>query len=91
MIPAALGEAFDGPHRACPTAETGVTQDRVGVPSRWTVQAPQSACPQPNLVPVSPMMSRSTQSRGICGRDVDVVDGAVDGKAHARYPEGDDQ
>jgi hypothetical protein len=31
----------------------------------WTVQAPHSAIPQPNLVPVMPSTSRSTQSRGV--------------------------
>src|SRR5213592_4611566 len=48
-------------------AATGVTQERIGRPSRCTVQAPHSAAPQPNLVPVSPMTSRSTQSRGMSG------------------------
>ena len=37
------------------TVLTGVAQERVGRPSRWTVQAPHAAMPQPNLVPVSPM------------------------------------
>jgi hypothetical protein len=37
----------------CPaTALTGVTQERRASPSTWTVQAPQSETPQPNLVPV---------------------------------------
>jgi hypothetical protein len=31
----------------------------------WTVQAPHSAIPQPNLVPVMPSRSRNTQSRGV--------------------------
>ena len=31
------------------------------------VQAPHSAIPQPNLVPVMPSRSRSTQSRGVPG------------------------
>jgi hypothetical protein len=30
-----------------------------------TVQAPQSAMPQPNFVPVMPSTSRSTQSSGV--------------------------
>src|SRR5438105_15816806 len=46
-------------------AEIGVTHERDGVPSRCTVQAPQSAMPHPNFVPVSPSSSRSTQSRGV--------------------------
>src|ERR1700743_2049752 len=49
------------------TALTGSTQDRTALPSIWTVQAPHWAMPQPNLVPVMPRMSRSTQSRGISG------------------------
>src|SRR5215472_14638972 len=46
-------------------ALTGVTQERIGSPSRCTVQAPQSAMPHPYLVPVSPSTSRSTHSNGM--------------------------
>src|SRR3954462_13855681 len=35
-------------------ADTGNEQERVGVPSMCTVQAPHWAMPQPYLVPVSP-------------------------------------
>src|SRR5438876_10163468 len=49
------------------TAATGSTQVRVATPSRWTVQAPHCAMPQPNLVPVRPRLSRSTQGRGVSG------------------------
>src|SRR5256885_7234681 len=53
---------------AWPTAAlTGVTHDRRGMPSRFTVQAPHSAAPQPNLVPVMPSRSRKTHSRGMSG------------------------
>jgi nitrite reductase/ring-hydroxylating ferredoxin subunit len=49
-----------------PTAlDTGVMQDRIGRPSRWTVHAPHSATPQPNFVPVRPTTSRSTQRSGM--------------------------
>src|SRR5882762_6946075 len=34
------------------TAEIGKTHDRVATPSTCTVQAPHSAIPQPNFVPV---------------------------------------
>src|SRR6201988_3387218 len=44
-----------------------VMQERVASPSMCTVQAPQSAWPQPNFVPVSPSVSRSTQSNGVSG------------------------
>src|ERR1700759_3858822 len=44
-----------------------VWQDLVASPSRWIVQAPQAATPQPNLVPVSPRTSRRYQSTGIDG------------------------
>src|SRR4051812_12793118 len=44
---------------------TVVTQDRVATPSTCTVQAPHWAMPQPNLVPVMPSTSRSTQSSGV--------------------------
>ena len=36
------------------TALNGNTQERVAAPSMCTVQAPHSAMPQPNLVPVIP-------------------------------------
>jgi hypothetical protein len=48
-------------------AETGVTQERMGVPSRCTVQAPQRAIPQPYLMPVRRRSSRITQSNGRSG------------------------
>src|SRR5437899_12969494 len=46
-------------------AATGVTHDRIGCPSRCTVQAPQSAMPQPNFVPVRPTTSRSAHRMGM--------------------------
>src|SRR5882724_4801375 len=46
-------------------AESGVQQERLGAPSRWTVQAPHCATPQPYLVPVRPRRSRSTYSSGM--------------------------
>src|SRR5712692_8038883 len=49
------------------TADIWVWQERTGWPSRWTVQAPHSAMPHPNLVPVMPSESRNAQSRGILG------------------------
>ena len=50
---------------ALPTLSIVVMQDRAGAPSTCTVQAPQSAMPQPNLVPVMPKTSRRTQRRGV--------------------------
>ena len=49
---------------------TGVTHDRTASPSRWTVQAPHRAMPQPNLVPVRPSVSRMTHSSGVSSGDV---------------------
>src|SRR6266851_7778725 len=49
------------------TLEIGVIQERVISPLMCTVQAPQSAMPHPNLVPVMFKVSRRTQSRGISG------------------------
>ena len=49
------------------TLEIGVTQERTGCPLTWTVQAPHSAMPHPNLVPVMPRVSRNTHSSGIAG------------------------
>src|SRR5262245_21713331 len=51
--------------RAWPTLETGTWHERVGSPSRCTVQAPHWATPQPYLVPVNPSASRSTQRSGM--------------------------
>ena len=48
-----------------PRLSTVVMQERVASPSIWTVQAPQSAMPQPNFVPVIPSTSRRTQSSGV--------------------------
>src|SRR5438477_5908881 len=49
------------------TAESGVWQLRVGLPSTCTVQAPRSPMPQPTLVPIMSRKSRSTQRRGVSG------------------------
>ena len=51
-----------GRRRRC---RSGVTQERVATPSTCTVQAPQSATPQPNFVPVMPSTSRNTQRSGV--------------------------
>src|SRR5580765_8296002 len=48
-------------------AEIGVMQERMACPSTCTVQAPHSAAPQPNLVPVMPSVSRSAQRMGVLG------------------------
>jgi hypothetical protein len=42
-----------------------VIQERIATPSMCTVQAPHSATPHPNFVPVMPSTSRSTHSRGV--------------------------
>ncbi len=49
------------------TLEMGVMQERVASPLMCTVQAPHSAMPQPNFVPVMLRVSRSTQSKGMSG------------------------
>src|SRR5260370_33765666 len=56
------------------TVDSGVTQERIALPSRWTVHAPQSAIPQPNLVPGRPATSRTAHSRGMLGSASSVVD-----------------
>src|SRR5438093_8760632 len=48
-------------------ADTGITHERVALPSTCTVQAPQSAMPQPYLVPVRPTCSRIAHSSGVLG------------------------
>ena len=50
------------------TELTGVTHDRMGVPSTCTVQAPHSAMPHPYFVPINLAFSRMAQSRGTSGR-----------------------
>src|SRR5580692_12518953 len=49
------------------TSAICVWHDLVASPSRWIVQAPHAATPQPNFVPVSPRISRRYQSIGIDG------------------------
>src|SRR5208337_1293784 len=53
--------------------ETAVMHERAGSPSMCTVQAPHSAMPQPNFVPVIFSVSRSTHRRGIWGSTLTVV------------------
>src|SRR5712671_6229239 len=48
-----------------PMLSIGVIQERTATPSTCTVQAPQSALPQPNFVPVMPSTSRNTQRSGV--------------------------
>src|SRR5882762_6210730 len=48
-----------------PMLSIGVMQERVATPPTCTVQAPQSAMPQPNFVPVMPSTSRNTHKRGV--------------------------
>src|ERR1700737_3450193 len=74
------------------TVDSGVTQERMALPSRWTVHAPQSAIPQPNLVPGRPAISRTAHSRGMLGSASNVVDlplstNVVDMNGSAGYPD----
>ena len=65
---AVLGKAFDrGDLLAVGRRLTGTEQERIAMPSIWTVQAPHCAMPQPYLVPVKPIVSRNTQSSGVSG------------------------
>src|SRR5215471_11121968 len=49
------------------TSDIAMLQERIASPLRCTVQAPQSATPQPNFVPVRPSSSRKYHMRGIDG------------------------
>ena len=49
------------------SAPIGTEQERIGLPSICTVQAPHCAIPQPNFVPVRPTMLRNAQSSGVSG------------------------
>src|SRR5690242_8597406 len=55
-------------------AAIGVMHDRTALPSRWTVHAPHWPMPHPNLVPVSPIESRNTQSSGVSAATSTVCD-----------------
>src|SRR5882757_8781283 len=48
-------------------ADAGSWHAFIGCPSTWMVQAPQPAIPHTYLVPVSPILSRRTQRRGVSG------------------------
>src|ERR1700694_2476845 len=72
--------------------DSGVTQERMALPSRCTVHAPQSAIPQPNLVPGRPAISRTAHNRGMLGSASNVVDlplstNVVDMYGSAGYPD----
>src|SRR6476661_5677602 len=45
------------------TLDTEIWQERIALPSMWTVQAPHRPEPHPNLVPVNLRCSRTTQSK----------------------------
>ena len=47
------------------TAVANVEQERVTIPSMCTLHAPHCPMPHPNFVPVSPKLSRNTQSSGV--------------------------
>src|ERR1035438_3318837 len=47
------------------TLETFVTHDRIGLPLRCTVQAPQMPMPHPYLVPFRSSSSRRTHNKGM--------------------------
>jgi hypothetical protein len=70
------------------TVDTGVTQERTAWPSTRTVQAPQAATPQPNLVPVMLSTSRNTHSRGMAGVGVGLDGFAIDLQFQNRAPWG---
>src|SRR6266481_1430493 len=50
-----------------PTLSTVSWQERTGLPSTWTVQAPHWAMPQPYLEPTRPRWSRNTHRSGVLG------------------------
>src|SRR6185503_11045485 len=56
------------------TVPTCVWQDRTALPFTWTVQAPHSPAPQPNLVPFMSRTSRSTHKRGVSAGTSTVLD-----------------
>src|ERR1700682_1011422 len=62
------GEPFHRRALFSPTMlAAGVMHDRVASPLTCTVQAPHSAMPQPNFVPVMLSVSRRTHNKGMSG------------------------
>jgi len=81
-VAAVGGKAFDVVIFFPATEEMGVTQERVAVPSMWTVQAPQSAMPQPKLGTGSYEGVAENQRRGILRTDVHGLGLAVQSEAN---------
>ena len=84
-------EAFDGANRLCRRpCRRACVQERIGLPSISTVQAPQRPSPQPYLQPVRSRSSRRTLSRLSLRIDVNDALAAVDMQFfhvwHGRYP-----
>src|SRR3954454_19598152 len=76
-----------------PMLSIGVTHERVAFPSTCTVQAPHSAMPQPNFVPVMPRTSRNTQSSGVsaststlCVRPLTLIEKPIASSPFAQHP-----
>src|SRR4051794_15938843 len=74
-----------------------VIQERIASPSTCTVQAPHSAAPHPNLVPVMPSTSRNTQSKGVsaststlCAVPLTLTEKAIGASSVAAGPRADD-
>src|SRR6516225_1184314 len=71
---------------------TGVIHERTATPLTCTVQAPHSAMPQPNFVPVMPSTSRNTQRSGVSPSTSTLIDAvcvAIDfnGEGHGFLPQ----
>ena len=67
----------------------GVMHERVATPSICTVQAPHSAMPQPNFVPVMPSTSRNHPEERCVAVNIDAVCVAIDfnGEGHGFLPQ----
>src|SRR5215467_8071552 len=64
----ALGESLSIVVRSFPAAwPTGWEHERTAFPFKCTVHDPHSPIPHPYFVPVSPIVSRITHSRGVSG------------------------
>jgi len=84
---AAIGESPSMVVTALPsTSEIGIAQERVACPSMCTVQAPQEAMPQPNLVPVIFRCSRNTHSSGVLPFHCDFLALAIDRECNHLAP-----
>ena len=66
-----------------------IRQLATGLPSRWTVQAPQSPVPQPSFGPGEPQVLAQGVEQGVVGLDEHLDGLVVHGAAQELFGHGD--